>query len=104
LRQVVAEPGVLGPVGPAERSLHERALPGSTDRQALAFQPAIGLEHGVRVDRELGDDLLGRGQAIAGLQRAQPQCVLDLMDELQVGGDARAAVETEIDHRSTPFH
>ena len=49
---------------------------------------AVGLEHGIRVDRQLGDDLLGRRQLIARLKQAELQGLVNLLDQLQVGGDA----------------
>ena len=66
--------------------------------QALPFQVAVGLEHRVRVDRQLGDDLLGGGQLVARLQEAEPQSVMDLLDQLEVGGDTGNGVELELDH------
>jgi len=60
--------------------------------------------HGVRVDGQLGDDLLRGRQLVTRLQHAHPQGLMNLLCELQVGGDARRLVELELDHQSlTPL-
>jgi hypothetical protein len=53
--------------------------------------------HGVGVDGELGDYLLRSRRLVAGLERAHPQGLVDLLGELEVGGDARRLVELELD-------
>jgi hypothetical protein len=64
-------------------------LAGAGGDQPFAFQVAVGLEDGVGVDAELGDDLLGGGELVAGSQQPQPECPLDLVDELEVGPPRR---------------
>ena len=87
-----------GGVGAGQRPDDEGPLARPGAHQALALQVAVGLEHRVRVDRQLGDDLLGGRQPVARLQQAEPQGLVDLLDQLQVGGDARGGVELELDH------
>ena len=81
----------------------EGPQPGPGPHQALAFEVAVRLEHGVGVDRQLRDDLLRRRQLVTGLEQSELQRLVDLLDELEVGGDARARVEVELDHIA-PFH
>ena len=90
-------------VGAGERRDHEGPQPGPGPHQALAFEVAVRLEHGVGVDRQLRDDLLRRRQLVTGLEQSELQRLVDLLDELEVGGDARARVEVELDHIA-PFH
>jgi hypothetical protein len=66
--------------------------------QSLPLQVAVGLEHRVGVDRQLGDDLLRGRQPVARLQQAEPQGIADLLGQLEVGGDTRGGVELELDH------
>ena len=66
--------------------------------EALAVELAVGLEHGVRVDRQARDDLLDRRELVARMQDPEAQRLLDLLDDLEIGGDARASVEAELDH------
>ena len=82
--------------------LDERALPGPARRQALVLQLAVGLQHRVRVDRQVGDHVPDLGQLITRLEVAQPQRVLDLLDELQVGRHPRGRVQPELDRRQRP--
>ncbi|PZX40574.1 hypothetical protein K373_02753 [Streptomyces sp. DvalAA-21] len=49
------------------------------------------------------DDLAGRGQPVARLQHAQPERLLGLLHDLQIGGDAAAPVDAELD-RCGPCH
>ena len=77
--------------------------PGPSRDQSLALEIAVGLEHRVRVDRQLGDHLLGRRQLVARLEQAELQGLMDLLDQLQVGRHARSGVELELDH-GPPFH
>jgi hypothetical protein len=35
---------------------------------------------------------------IAGMQDPETESLLDLLDELEIGGDARASVQSELDH------
>ncbi len=92
-----------GGVGAGQRSHDEGPLTRSGPGETLAFQIAVGLEHGIRVDGQLSDDLLGRRQLIARLEEAQLQGLVDLLDQLQIGGDSRSGVQLEFDHHSS-FH
>ena len=49
------EPGLGRGVGPRQRADHERANPGPRAHQALPLEIAVGLEHGVGVDGQAGD-------------------------------------------------
>jgi len=60
---------------------------------------AVGLEHGVRVDRQRGDDIFDPRKLVAAPQVPQPERLLDLVDELQVGRHARVRVEPEHQRR-----
>jgi hypothetical protein len=59
---------------------------------------AVRLQHRVRVDRQLPDDLLDSGELIAGLQDTQPNCLPDLLHQLQMGGHPGSLVESKLDH------
>src|SRR5690349_16210897 len=100
--QGLAQPGELGESDLAQRGLDERALPGPAGRQALGLQVAVGLQHRVRVDRQRGDHVPDLGQLITGLEVAEPQRVLDLLDELQVGRHPRGRIQPELDRRRRP--
>ena len=89
---------VVAQRGGRERARDERAASLARDDEALALELAVGLRDGVRVDREIGDDLAHRRQLVADVDRPQPQRLLDLLHDLQVGGDTGARVEVELDH------
>ena len=72
--------------------------------QAVVLELAVGLEHGVRVDRQPGHHVLDGGQLVALLQQAQPQSLPNLLHELQVGRDAGPLVQVELDHWGTSLH
>ena len=72
--------------------------PGRGAHQTLPLEVPVGLEHGVGVDRQLGHHLLGGRQLVARLEEPELQRLMDLLDQLQVGGDARGGVELELDH------
>jgi hypothetical protein len=55
------------------------------------------------VDRQLGHDLLDGRQLIALAQQPEPQRVADLLHDLLVGRDARAAVQVELDHLTSKY-
>ena len=80
--------------GPGDKRAHPRLGRG----QAQVLELAVGLAHGVRVDRDLRDHLLDRGQLVALGQQAQQQRLAHLLDDLQVRRDAGARVEMELDH------
>ncbi|GFN05718.1 hypothetical protein Smic_42740 [Streptomyces microflavus] len=81
----------------AERPADEGAEPAPRLDEALALQLPVRLEDGVRVDGGGLDDLAGGGQPVAGLQNAQAQGLLRLLDDLEVGRDAAAPVDAELD-------
>ena len=85
--------------GRRERASDERAAPLPRDDQALALEVAIRLRDRVRVDREIRDDLAHRRQLVADVERAEPERVLHLPHDLQIGRDAGLLVEMELDHR-----
>jgi hypothetical protein len=81
-----------------ERPDDKGPLARASPHQPVPFEVAIRLEDGVGVDGELGDDLLGGRQLVARLQDAYSESLVDLLDELHVGGDARPEVQLELDH------
>ena len=62
------EPGLRGRVGPGGERDDERAEPRAGARQSFPLELAVGLVHGVRVDGQLGDDLLRGRQPVARLE------------------------------------
>ena len=64
------------------------------------LQLPVGLEHGVRVDRQARHHVLDRRQLVALAQQAEPQRLPHLLDHLQVRRDAGAGVQVELDHRA----
>jgi hypothetical protein len=56
--------------------------PGPGLHQPLAFEVAVGLQHRVRVDRQLCDDLLRGRQLVTGFKEAELERLMDLLDEL----------------------
>ena len=65
-----------GPARPGRsrrRADDERAQPRPGAHQALALQVPVGLEHRVRVDRQLGDHLLRGRQLVARLEHPELQ-------------------------------
>ena len=82
----------------AEGPGHERPDARTGAGESLVLELAVGLEHRVGVDGELCHDLLDRRQLIALVQESQPQRLADLLDDLEIGGDAGAAVQVELDH------
>ena len=97
--QGTPKPGQLWERDLAEGGQDERALAGPPDDEALGLELAVGLGHRVRVDGQRGDHVPDLGQLVAGLEVAETQGVLDLVDELQVGRHARGGVEPELDRR-----
>ena len=88
----------------AERGRDEGPHAGPGAGQTLVLELAVRLEHGVGVDGQLGHHLLDRRQLVALAQQAEAQCLADLLDDLEIGGDAGAAVQMELDHeRGTSF-
>ena len=55
--------------------------------QSFALKVAVGLQHGVRVDRQLADDLLGCGQLVAWLKQTELERLMDLVHKLEIGRD-----------------
>ena len=70
------------------------------DCEAFRLQLLVGLEHGVRFDRQLRNHVADL-RLVAEHEVSQPQRVLDLMDELQVGRHTRSEVEAELDRRNS---
>ena len=99
LRQPASERLLILQGHDVEGALDERALAGAPGGQALVLQLPVGLEHRVRVDGQRGDHLPHLRQLVALDEIAEPQRVLDLLDDLQVGRDARARIEAELDGR-----
>jgi xylose isomerase len=82
----------------SERAGDERAAALPRNHKTLALEIAVRLGDGVRVDREIRDDLAHGRQLVADVERAEPQRVLHLADDLQVGRDSRLRVEMKLDH------
>ena len=76
----------------------ERALARPAAGQPLVLELPVGLDDRVRVDHQVGGDVLDRRQPVTLLQVAQQQRLPHLVDELQVGRDAGGAVEPEPEH------
>jgi hypothetical protein len=51
----------------------------------------------------LPHDLLDGRQLIALPQEIQPEGLTDLLDDLEIGGDPRAAVQVELDHLTSLY-
>ena len=80
-----------------ESALDVRPLAGATGSEPLVLELAVGLQHGVGVDRERPDHLLDRRQPVTRREETEPQRVLHLPDQLLVGRHARGRVEPELD-------
>ena len=100
--QGLVQPGELGQSDLAQRGLDERALARPARRQALGLQVTVGLQHRVRVDGQRGDHVPDLGELVAGLEVAQPQRVLHLLDQLQVGRHAGGGIQPKLDRRPRP--
>jgi len=98
-KEAVPQGGQLLRIDGARGCPDERPLARPGRGKALAFEVTVGLEHGVRVDRQGGDDVLDPRKLVTAAQVPQPQRVLDLMYQLQVGRDARAWVKPEHQRR-----
>ena len=79
----------------AQRPHDEGAKAGATGGEAAMFELAVGLDDRVRVDGEAGDDVLDARQAVAELEVAEAQGVLDLLHQLQVGRHPRRGIESK---------
>ncbi len=95
--------GVGVEVAGGEGGGDEGAASGFGGDESLAFEFAVGLEDGVGVDGDLGDDLLDRGQLVPHGEHAESQGLLHLVDELHVRGHAGARFEVEVDHNFLYF-
>ena len=82
--QVAAQRPVGGERGRRSASWSRTCRPRAGRDQAVVLELAVGLEHGVRVDRQRADDLLDRRAAGPPRQQAQPQRLPHLLDQLQV--------------------
>ena len=80
-----------------EGGSNERALTGPPGGKTLGLEFAIRLEHRVRVDGQRGDRVSHLWELVAGFQIAEPQRVLDLLNELEIGGHPGPWVEPEFD-------
>jgi hypothetical protein len=67
------------------------------------FELAIRLEDGVGVDGDLGDDVFHGRELVADVEDAEAQGLADLLDELEIRGQARARVDAELDHDSSIY-
>ena len=81
-----------------ERVGNERAASLASDDEALALEVAVCLRDGVRIDGEIRDDFAHGRKLIADVERAESQRLLDLLHDLEVGGDTGAWVEMKLDH------
>jgi len=63
------------------------------------LQFLVGLQHRVRVDLQRGGQFLDGGQLVARPEAAQPQRVLHLLNELQVGRHPGGGIEPELARR-----
>src|SRR5260370_36078927 len=70
----------------------------TTSYEAFPFEVPLSLQHSIRVDGQLGDNLSDRWELITGLNVPQPQGMAHLLYELQVSCHPSAAVKTEFDH------
>jgi hypothetical protein len=61
----------------------------------LDFELPVSLQHGVRVDGDLGDDFFYGWQPVAGLEHPHAQGLFDLLDDLEVGGHPRREAQLE---------
>ena len=63
----------------------------------------VRLEHGVRVDRHLGDDVLDRRELVAFVEQPEAQGLADLLDQLPIGGDAGSGIDAELDQQESIY-
>jgi len=73
----------------------ERAHALAAFDEAFVFELPVGLHHGVGVDGHLGHHLFDRRQLVADVQDSHPEGLLDLLDQLQVGGHPGVRVQLE---------
>ena len=92
-----------GPCAASDASVSVRVTnvptPGPGGHQPVVLELPVGLEHRVRVDRQLRHDVLDRRQLVALAQQAEPQRLPHLLHELQVGETPGPAVQVELDQR-----
>ncbi len=84
-----------------QRLGHEGADTGPGCDEASVLELAVGLEHGVGVDREPRHHVFDRGELITFGEQAEPERLPHLLDQLQVWRDARAPVQVKLDQRSS---
>lgn len=60
----------------------------------------VGLEHRVEIDGQRADRLLDRRQPVSFGEVTEPEGLLDLVDELEVGRHAGTGLEPEPDRRA----
>ena len=97
--QVAAQWLVRGQRGVGQGSGDEGADSRPGGDEPVALQLAVGLEDGVRVDRQARHHVLDGGQLVALDQQAEAQGPPYLVDDLKVRRDPRAGVQRELDHR-----
>ena len=89
--------------GTSHRGRDERADSRPPCQQALVLQRAVCLHDRVRIDRHLSNDVLHRRDLVACFQQTQPKCPTHLLDELEIWGHPRLAVDPELDHSFTIY-
>jgi hypothetical protein len=65
--------------------------------EALLLEIPICLKHGVGIDGQGSDDVFYSRELVPPSQITEPDRVLHLLDELEVGGHARARVQPKDD-------
>ena len=84
--------------GVGERAGDERSATLLGDDEPFPFELAVGLGDGVRVDREVGHDLAHGRQLVADVKQPEAKRLSDLLDDLEVRGDARTRIVPKLDH------
>jgi hypothetical protein len=77
----------------------ERADAGAAGRDAAQLQLAVCLHHRVRVHRQRAGHVLDPRQLVTRTQEAEPQRIVDLVHQLQVGRHPQPPVQVERDRR-----
>ena len=77
--------------------------PGRPTARPFVSSSRYAFEHGVRVDRQLRNDVPDLRELIARREVAEAERVLDLLDELQVRRHTRAEIEAELHRRDPPW-
>ena len=85
-------------VASVERPRHERPDPRARGHEPVVLELAVGLQHRVRIDRQVRHHVLDRRQLVALAQQAEPQRVPHLPHELLIRREAGPGVQVELDH------